>query len=1126
VTAARRRSPTVQSAADPEWYRDAVIYELHVRAFADSDGDGRGDFRGLTSRLDYLQQLGITAIWLLPFYPSPLRDDGYDIADYTSIHPDYGTLADFKAFVEAAHRRGLKVITELVLNHTSDQHPWFQRARHAPPGSSPREFYVWSDTPDRYQDARIIFQDFESSNWSWDPVAKAYYWHRFYSHQPDLNFRHPRVGPEMLKAVDFWLGLGVDGLRLDAVPYLYQEEGTDCENLPETHRFLATLRRHIDERFADRMLLAEANQWPDDASAYFGKGDECHMAFHFPLMPRLFMALRMEDRFPIVDIIQQTPEIPAGAQWALFLRNHDELTLEMVTDEERDYMYRSYARDPEMRVNLGIRRRLAPLLGYHRQKIELMHGLLMSLPGTPVLYYGDEIGMGDNVYLGDRNSVRTPMQWNADRNAGFSSSNAQRLYLPVNIDPQCHYESVNVAAQLDNADSLLRWLRRLIALRKRHRVFGRGKLEFVASDNPRVLSFLRRDANELVLVVANLSRFAQYVELELGACRGMVPLELFGQTQFPMIGELPYLITLSPYAFYWMQIRAPMEDSSPGSEAPRLRTAGTWWKVLEGSDRRSFEAELPAILRARRWFGAKDRRIQAASVVERVTLGLGGANRRAEVLVVGVEYLDGEPDRYLLPIAHAHGAAAEAVRKDHPEAVLAPIVSSSGEGLLVDAHYEPAFAKALAELARGRRRKETESGARLVGAPVAATARLLADVSLTERSPARVSAAEQSNTSVVLGEHDGPRAIMKSLRRLEPGVHPELELGIALSEAGAKVARLLGAVELRHGRRPPFTVALVNEYVPHEADAWTTTLRSAGGYLEESVPRSAESALPAAPPGGLLAGALAGALPARVEQELSEVLGTSELLGRRTGELHLALSGELAVAASGGAFAPERITPLTQRSQYQSMRTSARRTLASLRQRQRHLHPDARPLAQQLLENEEGLLGAIAPVLSVRGGHRIRVHGDLHLGQVLFTGRDYVFVDFEGEPARSFGERKLKRSPLRDVAGMLRSYHYAAHVAVDGLISRGALEREGSEVGLHRETAERWAHWTAVSFLHGYLAVVGPADLLPADDRELASCLQAHLLDKALYELRYELGNRPDWVHIPLLGLNALLAGR
>src|SRR5262245_58434050 len=451
---------------DPLWYRDAIIYELHVRAFHDSAGDGVGDFRGLAEKLDYRTDLGITALWLLPFYPSPLRDDGYDISDYTSVHPAYGTLADFKHLLREAHRRGLRVITELVLNHTSDQHPWFQEARRAPRGSPERDFYVWSDTADRYKEARVIFKDFESSNWSWDPVAGAYYWHRFYAHQPDLNWVNPAVRKAMRRVLDFWLEMGVDGLRLDAVPYLYEREGTSCENLPETHAALKALRRHVDERYGSRVLLSEANQWPEDAVAYFGEGDESHMAFHFPLMPRMFMAVRMEDRYPIVDILAQTPLVPAGSQWALFLRNHDELTLEMVTDEERDYMYRVYAHDPQARINLGIRRRLASLLGNDRKRIELMTGLLFSLPGTPVLYYGDEIGMGDNIFLGDRDGVRTPMQWSGDRNAGFSRANPQRLYLPVVIDPAFSYESLNVESQQENLNSLLSWTKRLIALRK------------------------------------------------------------------------------------------------------------------------------------------------------------------------------------------------------------------------------------------------------------------------------------------------------------------------------------------------------------------------------------------------------------------------------------------------------------------------------------------------------------------------------------------------------------------------------------------------------------------------------------------------------------------------------------
>src|SRR3954468_10144894 len=575
---------------DPLWYKDAIIYELHVRAFHDSVGDGVGDFRGLAQKLDYLQDLGVTAIWLLPFYPSPLKDDGYDIAEYTSINPAYGSLADFQELLAAAHERGIRVITELVLNHTSDQHPWFQRARLAAPGSAERDFYVWSDTPDKYRDARIIFKDFEPSNWSWDPVAKAYYWHRFYAHQPDLNFDNPAVWEAIFPVVDFWLAMGVDGMRLDAVPYLYEREGTSCENLPETHKFLKAIRRHIDLKFPNRMLLSEANQWPEDAVAYFGAGDETHMAFHFPLMPRMFMSIHMEDRFPIIDILAQTPMIPENCQWCQFLRNHDELTLEMVTDEERDYMYRAYAGEQRARINLGIRRRLAPLLGNNRRRIELMNGLLFSLPGTPVIYYGDEIGMGDNIYLGDRNGVRTPMQWSSDRNAGFSRANPQKLYLPIIIDPEYHYEAINVEAQQNNSNSLLWWMKRLIALRKRFKAFGRGTLEFLRPVNAKVLAFIRRHGDERVLVVANLSRFVQYVELDLSEFQGTVPVELFGNNPFPPVTKGPYLLTLAPHTFYWFTLAPqaatlPEQIAGPLKEMTPLAAPRGWEAWLDNSGR-------------------------------------------------------------------------------------------------------------------------------------------------------------------------------------------------------------------------------------------------------------------------------------------------------------------------------------------------------------------------------------------------------------------------------------------------------------------------------------------------------------------------------------------------------------
>jgi maltose alpha-D-glucosyltransferase / alpha-amylase len=558
------------SVSDPLWYKDAIIYELHVKAFADSNNDGIGDFGGLMQKLDYLQDLGVTCLWLLPFFPSPLKDDGYDISDYMNVHPSYGTVEDFQAFLSAAHERDLQVLVELVINHTSDQHPWFQAARNAPPGSPEREFYVWSDTPELYKDARIIFTDTEKSNWTWDPVAKAYYWHRFFSHQPDLNYDNPHVLAEVIKIFRHWLDMGVDAVRLDAIPYIIERDGTNCENLPETHAVIKAIRAEIDKDYANRMILAEANQWPSDVRPYFGEGDECHMAFHFPLMPRIYMSLRQEDRLPILDIMAQTPQIPDTCQWALFLRNHDELTLEMVTMDERDYMYIAYSADPRMRINLGIRRRLAPLLDNNRRRVELLNSLLFSFPGTPVIYYGDEIGMGDNIYLGDRNGVRTPMQWNGDRNAGFSRAIPARLYSPVIMDPVFGYEAINVEAQQSDQSSLLTWVRNMIALRKLFRVFGRGTLEFLNPSNRKILAYVRKYDGEQVLCVANLSRFAQPVDLDLAALEGMVPVEMLGYVEFPVITQQPYRLTLGPYGFFWLELHSPSRsadaDESSGVE--------------------------------------------------------------------------------------------------------------------------------------------------------------------------------------------------------------------------------------------------------------------------------------------------------------------------------------------------------------------------------------------------------------------------------------------------------------------------------------------------------------------------------------------------------------------------------
>ncbi len=709
-SSSRAASPSSGSLPhDPRWYKDAIIYELHVRAFMDSDGNGIGDFQGLTSRLDYLADLGITAIWLLPFYPSPGRDDGYDIADYRQVNPDYGTLRDVRTFVREAHRRGLRVITELVCNHTSDQHPWFQRARHAPPGSSYRNFYVWSDTADRYPDARIIFKDYETSNWTWDPVAGAYYWHRFFSHQPDLNFDNPRVREAVLQTLDYWLDMGIDGIRLDAIPYLYERDGTNGENLPETHAFLADLRRHVDERYGDRMLLAEANQWPEEAVQYLGTDErpECHMAFHFPVMPRLFMSIRMEDRFPILDILDQTPSIPDAAQWAMFLRNHDELTLEMVTDEERDFMYRAYASDPQARINLGIRRRLAPLLGNNRRRIELMNGLLFSLPGTPVIYYGDEIGMGDNVYLGDRNGVRTPMQWSPDRNAGFSTANRQRLYLPPIVDPEYHHEAVNVDAQLANPHSLLWWMRRLIALRRRHPAFGQGTIAILNPENRKVLAFVRRHEHETLLIVANLSRYVQWTSLDLSLFIGMKPVELFGSVEFPPIEGPSYPITLGPHAFYWFQLRP---GSSTGGESG-TRATGTLERprtltdLTSGRAAGELNARLVEWVAERRWFRGRGRRIRTSRIAD--LLPIPGHERTLGLLLFEVTYSDGEPEMYSIPVAIVDDSAPE---REDARLIARLIGDHTPAGYLVDAAGDPEFVRALISLLTGKRRFPAGSG--------------------------------------------------------------------------------------------------------------------------------------------------------------------------------------------------------------------------------------------------------------------------------------------------------------------------------------------------------------------------------------------------------------------------------
>jgi maltose alpha-D-glucosyltransferase / alpha-amylase len=1109
----RRRPSRPAQAGDPLWYKDAVIYELRVGAFQDSDDDGIGDFRGLTSRLDYLQDLGVTALWLLPFYPSPMRDDGYDIADYESVHPDCGTLEDFTDFLREAHRRGLRVITELVINHTSDQHPWFQRARRAPAESRWRDFYVWSASPERYAEARVIFKDFEPSNWSWDPVAKAYYWHRFYGHQPDLNFENPEVRRAVLKVLDFWLRLGVDGLRLDAIPYLFEREGTSCENLPETHDFLRELRAHVDAHYQDRMLLAEANQWPEDAVAYFGRGDECHMAFHFPVMPRLFMALHMEDRFPIIDILQQTPAIPETCQWALFLRNHDELTLEMVTDEERDYMYRVYAHDAQARINLGIRRRLASLLGADRRRIELMNALLLSLPGTPVIYYGDEIGMGDNIYLGDRNGVRTPMQWSSDRNAGFSRANPQRLHLPVVVDPQYHYESVNVEAQQANVHSLLLWMKRLIALRGRYKPLGRGTIEFLSPSNTKVLAFIRRYGDERLLVVANLSRFVEFVELDLAAYRGMVAVEAFGRHAFPRIGDLPYLLTLGPHSFYWFELRSDVDAErrppSGAAERPRLEVAESWERLLRAPDSRALEATLATVLPAQRWFGAKAERIKAVGLVSAFPIPID--DDTGYLAVVSVTPVRGDPELYAVPLLFREGVAGPG-----DAGVLADVRvggrNGATQGVLVDGMQDARFTTVLLE-AIERRRTWTRGNETLVAAPTRAF-RQLRGVEPEPLTPAPL-ATDQSNTSVRFDR----RLVLKLYRRLGPGVNPELEMGRFLTEQAEAphVVPLAGAIEYRTPRAAPMTVAVLAGFVPNEGDAWHYTLDQVGNYFEHALAQSASADDIPVPSEPLLA-LTERELPALAGQLFGGYIETARLLGRRIAELHRALVS----SPEDPAFAPEPFTTLYQRSLYQSMRTLTAFAFRALRQQLNQVPADAAADAARLVPLEARVLEAAQRVVGQRlTGTRIRCHGDLHLGQVLRTGSDFVIIDFEGEPARSLEDRRTKRSPLRDVAGMLRSFHYATSVALRDAFGRG-LATADTLPRLER-WARFWRSWVSSSFLRTYLHDMAGTELLPRTPPELAVLLRFLLLEKCTYELAYELNNRVDWARIPVRGLLALL---
>lgn len=1090
------RNPGSQS--DPLWFKDAIIYEAHIRAFYDSNGDGIGDIPGLTQKLDYLVDLGITCIWVLPFFPSPLRDDGYDIADYTSVNPIYGTLGDFKVFLDAAHSRGMQVVIELVINHTSDQHPWFQRARLAPPDSPARDYYVWSDTDKRFPGARIIFTDTERSNWTWDPEAKAYYWHRFFSHQPDLNFTNPAVIEEVIQAMRFWLDMGVDGLRLDAIPYLVEREGTDCENLPETHAVIRKIRAAMDDGYDGRFLLAEANQWPADVRAYFGDGDQCHMAFHFPLMPRIFMAVRLEDRHPIIEILSKTPDIPDTCQWGMFLRNHDELTLEMVTDEERDYMYNSYSADPRMRINIGIRRRLAPLMDNDRRRMELLHSLLFSFPGTPVLYYGDEIGMGDNIYLDDRNGVRTPMQWSPDRNAGFSRADPARLYFPVIMDPVYGYQAVNVEAQQASPSSLYHWMRRMLALRKRAQVFGRGSISFLQADNRAVLAYLRSFEETTILCVANLSRFAQAAELDLPAFRGSTPVEMLGLQEFPRIGDEAYPITLAPYGFYWFELKSAELRAEAVPEDGVLVCQNHWSEAIEEISLRTRleNTFLPAFLPGQRWFGAKARSIAAVKILD-----AGFSSREADAValtILEIDYAGGGRDMYSLPLAFVPATTGE---KDPEErATVCRVQFGDTSGWLVDGTALPRVDDWFLEALRAGTSVETWKGAVRFRAMPA----LLAWNPGSELQAAKRLEGEQSNTSILYR----PDWILKLLRRLEEGQSPDEEVAEFLTHGARfdRVPALAGVGNYERRNAEATTFCILHQFVDNQGDAWVNTLNFIDRYLEicglaqRQASDGAETATASHGPDA--------EVPEQIRLTLDYHLTEVRLLGQRTAEMHGALVGE----ESDPAFAPESVTAADLDTWSEAFIASARRTLALLRSRLAALTEEVADLAVLLLSRRPGLLSSLASVRNVPdGGSRIRIHGDYHLGQVLVRHNDFYILDFEGEPSRTLAERRAKWSALKDVAGMLRSFSYAASAA---LLQFAAREPEGAED--MRAWVELYERETVDAFLDSYFSNVEPAGILPKGEEARARLLRAFLLDKAFYELEYELNNRPDWVEIPL----------
>lgn len=1090
------------------WYKDAIIYELHIKAFKDGNCDGIGDFKGLMEQLDYLQDLGVTAIWLLPFYPSPLRDDGYDIADYYTINPSYGDIAEFKAFLKEAHKRGLKVITELVINHTSDQHPWFQRARKAPKGSAHRNFYVWTDDPKQFKDARIIFQDYEKSNWTWDSEAEQYYWHRFFHHQPDLNYDNPQVQDEIFKIINFWCKMGVDGFRLDAVPYLFERDGTNCENLPETHAYLKKLRKYVDQRYPGTLLLAEANMWPEDSAAYFGDGDECQMNYHFPIMPRMFMSLQMEDRYPLTDIFDQTPAIPDNCQWGIFLRNHDELTLEMVTDEERDYMYKVYVKDPKARINLGIRHRLAPLMENNRKKIELLNSLLFTFPGTPIIYYGDEIGMGDNFYLGDRDGVRTPMQWNPDRNAGFSQANPQRLYLPLILDPQYHYESVNVELQSRNSSSLLWWMKRAINTRKKYKAFSRGDIHFLNSENSKVLAFTRTFKDETMLVIANLSRFPQPVELDLDQYKGFQPVEIYSKNKFPSVKDnTPYFFTLEAYACQCFVLEKTHPEIDENQELPLLKL-DKWKDLLDAEVIEKLENKfLPAYLMKMRWFGGKGKGLDSIKVVSHATIPLGD-NPPAYIFLLEASYQNDLPEMYQLPLAFGKEPFSYKVKENCPQAVVARIkIKGEEEGVLFDAIYGLEMQQALIlNMGGNEKLNAKDSEIHFTG-----NRELEAHIRETDKIRPRVLSGEQSNTSIT---YDG-KYFFKLYRKVDRAINPDMEITHYLTHKAQfkNIPAFVGAVEWKY-KKDSMVLGMMQEMVSNSTDAWANMLDRLDSFNEKILSGSV-TALPE------LRGTLTEPVGFEdIPEEIRDLLDVPvaeqvALLGTRTGEMHLALASE----KDSADFKPEEFSLHYQRSVYSSLQSLVRVAFQSLNRNMKKLTPEVKQEAEEVIQMKDEILAELKKVYSHKiDTSKIRIHGDYHLGQVLFTGKDFIILDFEGEPARSYSERRLKRSALRDVAGMLRSFHYAAY---GSLYLDNQIREE--DIGKLLPYVEQWYHYMSGIFMKAYLETVKDNSIIPQKKEDLEILIQTFLLQKAIYELNYEVNNRPSWVTVPLRGIKSIL---